>query len=96
MKGYTIYNVVGTCVVRVEDFQKLQEENKKLVEALKFYDSYNSPYTETFELVRNTDDAEYAGIFKLNDSEILQDGSDSCNLFSGKLARQVLKELGEE
>ena len=30
MKGYTIYNVVGTCVVRVEEFQKLQEEYEKL------------------------------------------------------------------
>ena len=76
--------------------KEAEDKEKKLVEALKFYDSYNSPYTETFELVRNTDDAEYAGIFKLNDSEILQDGSDSCNLFSGKLARQVLKEIGEE
>lgn len=35
MKGYTIYNVVGTCVVRVEDFQKLQEENDKLKSIIK-------------------------------------------------------------
>ena len=35
MKGYTVYNVVGTCVVRVEDFQELQEENDKLKSIIK-------------------------------------------------------------
>lgn len=35
MKNYTVYAVVGTHVVRIEDFEKLQQENKKLVEALR-------------------------------------------------------------
>lgn len=37
MRSYTVYNVVGTSVVRIEEFQQLQEENKKLIDALKLF-----------------------------------------------------------
>ena len=35
MKGYVVFKLVGTWVVRVEDFQKLQEENDKLKSIIK-------------------------------------------------------------
>lgn len=35
MKSYSVYNVVGTCVVRIETFQELQEENEKLKSLIK-------------------------------------------------------------
>lgn len=35
MKPYSVYNVVGTCVVRIETFQELQEENEKLKSLIK-------------------------------------------------------------
>jgi len=35
MKSYSVYNVFGTWFVRIETFQKLQEENDKLKSIIK-------------------------------------------------------------
>lgn len=63
---------------------KLKEQNKKLVEALKFYASEDN--WESYGFTNKN-------VIRLIDIEILNEEGHSMG---GKLARQVLKEIGEE
>lgn len=73
---------------------KLKEENRKLVEALKFYANRFS-WTESDHPTHEY----YAGAIRNDDSLVEYteaDGDVFKDFCGGKLARQVLKETGEE
>jgi hypothetical protein len=77
-KGVKLYCY---CMIKGDEMkaaEKLKEENKKLVEALKFY--ANERYWEGREI----------------DGDDWHDFYEDGNGIGGKLARQVLKEIGEE
>lgn len=87
----TIINKLQAAFDRI---QKLEEENKKLVEALKFYANRFS-WTESDHPTHEY----YAGAIRNDDSLVEYteaDGDVFKDFCGGKLARQVLKETGEE
>ena len=65
-------------------------------EALEFYDTQGEGWLTSKGLYNAQDDySEYAGLFPSEDTEILQEGSDSCNVFSGKRAREALAKISQ-
>ena len=89
MKVYNVYKLNSTYVVRIEDFQILQEENKKLVEALKFYADTNN-----WDAADGVHDSIISGV--ITGADHYEPWDKAGIAVGGKLARQVLKEIGEE
>ena len=80
-QGVKLYCV---CIIKGDEMkaaEKLKEENKKLVECVKFYADKKS-----WDRGVCIGDGQF---------EPIGDGP-NCNYFGGKRARQVLKEIGEE
>jgi hypothetical protein len=67
--------------------ERLRELERKLEvarECVRFYDTWANQDGLMFVWDGSEDDANPLGYFRENDIEILQSGSDSCDLFSGK------------
>jgi predicted nuclease with TOPRIM domain len=75
--------------------EELERKLEVAKECVRFYDTWANQDGLMFVWDGSEDDANPLGYFRENDIEILQSGSDSCDLFSGKRARQCLKEIGK-
>jgi hypothetical protein len=73
----------------LKTFEQLEAQLKEANEVIGFYDCHRKKYGQTVQSWSDDEfEPKYLGEIPLDDFEILQEGSDSCNLFLGKRARE--------
>lgn len=90
-----IFSTVSLLNDKIDRIKHLEQRLKEAEEALRFYNCHTS--SETVSAFRYSYDTDsFIGEVPFGDYEILQEGSDSCNVFMGKRARAYFEKYGEK